>query len=1078
MIRTQRYPLSSGHKLRICLAIPLITALIFFVFNPSHSMADTVRAKNTGHHDYWSWRNWAENTYSYLVTTSDGYMIFEGADDGKSYLAEYYDSSFNLKSSKTITSELPLFGCFYSDGSNYYVLSGQNNLDESSAVECYRLTKYDKSWNKLTSCGLSNCNTCIPFDAGSAAITSSGSYLVVRTCHEMYTSDDGLRHQANLTILINTSTMKILDSQYAVSYGGYGYCSHSFNQYVKLDGNYVIGADHGDAYPRSMAISRGTADITKGTINSNNYSQYDVLPIAGNIGDNYTYATLGGLEISGSNYMIVGSSKKQDGSSSTMNVFVGLLNKSSGATSYKWLTGYGSSDTGAGNPFLVKISDNKFAVIWMQGDKLNYAFIDGSGNLSGSIKTVSGFLSDCQPIVSGDKIVWYAYDGKLVNFFSINTSSGEFTAHSPTDISHVTVASIAAQTYTGSAITPSLTITYGGANLVQDTDYTVSYTNNINYGTATVTITGKGKYTGSRTATFSIARKDISTLTLSPIADCPYTGYSVTPEIELYYGSIILVKGTDYYMSCSNNINIGTATVTITGRGNYTGTLSSAFNVVGQAPDNLTYSVTDMEYTGFEVTPNIVIKNGTKTLIKNTDYTVTYSDNVKVGTGYATITFMGNYTGTKVISFNILKKDISHCYISIYSQTYTGSAVTSKPTVKLNSSAATPFVEGTDYTLSYSNNINVGTATVTITGIGEYLTGSIAVNFNINPIMASWTTCTFNDTYYYTGFAIEPEFTLTYGDITFKKNVDYTVSYIDNIESGYGYAVITGTGTGLSGTVSRSFYINRLYIGNLTFSDIPDQYYTGSAVTPSVVIKNGSKTLTAGTDYTVSYLNNVNEGTATAIITGVGNYTGTKQMTFKISGSAVQPDIKPGWQQTGGKWYYFKTSGDMVTGWYKVDGTWYYLDPATGAMVTGWLKENGMWYYLRSGSGAMVTGWLKDNGTWYYLKSDGVMATGWQQVGGKWYFFESGGNMVTGWKKVGNVWYYLNSDGSMATGWKQLGGTWYYLKSDGTMATGWQELGGIWYFFEGGGNMVTGTKTIGGKAYEFDSSGACKNPYI
>ena len=148
MVRKLRYSLSSKHKLSICLLIPLILAAALLVFNPAKSLADTARANNVGKHNYRS--NWADNSYSYLTATSDGYMVFEGNSNGDSYLVEYYDSSFKLKSTKTVASELPLFGAFYSDGSNYYILTGQNNKEESSSVECYRLTKYNTSWSRIS----------------------------------------------------------------------------------------------------------------------------------------------------------------------------------------------------------------------------------------------------------------------------------------------------------------------------------------------------------------------------------------------------------------------------------------------------------------------------------------------------------------------------------------------------------------------------------------------------------------------------------------------------------------------------------------------------------------------------------------------------------------------------------------------------------------------------------------------------------------------------------------------------------------------------------------------------------------
>ena len=421
--------ISVKRRLSIGLIVSVTAAAVFLALNPAKSSAASNRENNTGRHNYWNWMNWAECSYSYLTSTSDGgYMIFEGADDGDDYLVEYYDSSFNLQSTKTVSSELPIFGAFYSDGSYYYVLTGNSNPNQSSDVETYRLTKYNQSWKRLSSCGLCESNTYLPFEAGGASIDSSGDYLVVRTCHQMYKSSDGYRHQANLTFMVDTSTMDVLDSQFRVSNPTTGYSSHSFNQYVKIDNNHVVGADHGDAYPRAVAVFYYSKDITEGSFCSiySCATEYDVLPISGEEGDNYTYATLGGLEVSGSSYLVAGTSKDQNGSSSVKNVYVGAVSKSSGSISLKWLTDYSEN---AGNPFIVKISDSKLAVIWTKSSDVYYTFIDGSGNKTGSTYSAEGKLSDCQPILADGKITWYVYDGNKVIFYSIDSSTGEFSTN-------------------------------------------------------------------------------------------------------------------------------------------------------------------------------------------------------------------------------------------------------------------------------------------------------------------------------------------------------------------------------------------------------------------------------------------------------------------------------------------------------------------------------------------------------------------------------------------------------------------------------------------------------------------------
>ena len=113
------------------------------------------------------------------------------------------------------------------------------------------------------------------------------------------------------------------------------------------------------------------------------------------------------------------------------------------------------------------------------------------------------------------------------------------------------------------------------------------------------------------------------------------------------------------------------------------------------------------------------------------------------------------------------------------------------------------------------------------------------------------------------------------------KNKDYTISYINNLNIGTGIAIITGIGD-YSGKIEKSFNILRKDIKYTMIADIEEQKYTGENITPKVVITSDYITLKEGQDYTVKYINNVEEGTATIQITGIGNYEGTMTKTFNI----------------------------------------------------------------------------------------------------------------------------------------------------------------------------------------------------
>ncbi len=135
---------------------------------------------------------------------------------------------------------------------------------------------------------------------------------------------------------------------------------------------------------------------------------------------------------------------------------------------------------------------------------------------------------------------------------------------------------IASQTYSGNAITPDVTVKDGTKTLIKDTDYTVKYTDNINTGTANVTVTGKGNYANS-TGTSSFTINPISTtLHIDSITDQTYTGSSLTPDVIVKDGAKTLTKDTDYSVKYTNNINTGTANVSVTGKENYSGSSGTA----------------------------------------------------------------------------------------------------------------------------------------------------------------------------------------------------------------------------------------------------------------------------------------------------------------------------------------------------------------------------------------------------------------------------------------------------------------------------------------------------------------------
>ena len=157
------------------------------------------------------------------------------------------------------------------------------------------------------------------------------------------------------------------------------------------------------------------------------------------------------------------------------------------------------------------------------------------------------------------------------------------------DLSSATVNSIDSQTYTGSSIEPSVTVTLNGKTLKLNEDYTLTYSNNVNVGTATITINGIGNYTGSKKVNFNIAPKklDISSATVNSIGSKTYTGASIKPSVTVTLNNKTLKLNKDYTVSYSNNKNIGTAKILIKGIGEYEGEKTVTFNIIPPKVTNL-----------------------------------------------------------------------------------------------------------------------------------------------------------------------------------------------------------------------------------------------------------------------------------------------------------------------------------------------------------------------------------------------------------------------------------------------------------------------------------------------------------
>jgi len=230
-------------------------------------------------------------------------------------------------------------------------------------------------------------------------------------------------------------------------------------------------------------------------------------------------------------------------------------------------------------------------------------------------------------------------------------------------------------TYTGTNIVPDVEVTIGGKVLVKNEDYTLSYNNRLNAGTARVTAylrakenlhsTGK-KYTISSVfQTFAIAPKSVEdasvTFNLSS-NKYTYTGEEIKPAFTLIVDQTMLSLDRDFTLEYTNNTNAGTATVTATFIRNYSGTISKTFTILPKElpldSSNLVLSRTEYEYTGSPIIPEVSFSIPGKNLEEGKDYTITCENNVNAGTATVTATLIGNYSGSISKTFTIAPREV------------------------------------------------------------------------------------------------------------------------------------------------------------------------------------------------------------------------------------------------------------------------------------------------------------------------------------------------------------------------------------------------------------------------------------
>ena len=315
------------------------------------------------------------------------------------------------------------------------------------------------------------------------------------------------------------------------------------------------------------------------------------------------------------------------------------------------------------------------------------------------------------------------YKGTLTSYFFIYNASIRDAEISFSQSSYI---------YKGTPLTPKPTVTWNGKTLTEGEDYTLSYSNNNQQGNAYITVTGKGNFKDEKNSHFYIDTTPIHTAVIGNIPAYEYApGKEFKPEPTVTLDGVLLKKDKDYVLSYGNNKDASSRYnkpyVEVSGIGLYRSGVRKYFtiNPIKVSGETVKITKTNFGNNGMYnfLKDNVVVTyKGTQIPSDCMEfYSIWGSSNNEV-LGF-TIKYTGNYTGEDRNMTSLKRCTVS----AIGNQTYNGSALTPKPTVKFGSAV---LKEGTDYTLSWSNNAKVGTGSVTITGLNNYF-ASISVNFTI-----------------------------------------------------------------------------------------------------------------------------------------------------------------------------------------------------------------------------------------------------------------------------------------------------------------------------------------------------------
>ena len=691
-------------------------------------------------------------------------------------------------------------------------------------------------------------------------------------------------NKASLTITADNKTMTYGGTAPTYTYTGSGYVNSETASVLGGTASYTVKNSSGTAVTVNSTTAAGTYTITPLGLSSSNY--------------NITYKT-GTLTIDRAKTAIASAANKtytgseQTGVTGSGVTWTGTTKATDAGT-------YTATATPDGNHAWSDGTTGAKSVSWTMSPKTLTVpaspaakTYNGASQASGISAPAGSSIVTASSTTSATNVGTYNVVIQLSSTknykWSDNTTANKTITWkiNAYNLSNATIASVSAQTYTGKAITPTPAVTVPipsgkTTTLVSGTNYTYGYSANTNVGTATITVTGKGNYTGTKNITFTISRAKTAT---ASAANKTYTG---SEQIGVT-GSGVTWTGT------TKATDAGTYTATATPDGNHAwsdGTTGAKSVSWTMSPKTLTVpaSPAAKTYNGASQASGISAPAGSSIV---TASSTTSATNVGTYNVVIQLSSTKNYkwsdgtTANKTITWKINPKNLSGnvTVADVAAITYKGNPITPAPTVKDNARNVN-LTPNTDYTISYSNNTNVGTATITFTGKGNY-TGTTTKTFTIskatNPITVTAKTLKYTGSAQSLVTTANAQGTVYYSVGTALTSSNYSTAGSTTIptrtaanESGYVvyyYCVGNGNYNAKSGSVTVK--IAKIPAVNPTLTDVTVPYDT----------KAHAISVSGGSGGTIYYRTSTDNSTW-------GSWTTTKPTRTEVGTTYVQAYVK------------------------------------------------------------------------------------------------------------------------------------------------------------------------------------------